>query len=260
MKFLDQPGLLIRLANKIGKPIEIAVGSLPPKHQTKIRNATQMALQRGLKEVTKTIPGRHIRPSSPTKNRTAKLKALHTAASFGVGAAGGFFGILSLPIELPLTTAIILRSVAAIADECGMDIKDPQVQLECLYILSLGSPGSDQDDALASAYWTSRAAFAKLANEAAHELHRAGAPILVKFLARVAARFEFIVSEKLVAEAVPIIGAVGGGVINATFTNYFSEAARYHFGLRALENKHGREAVEHCYTQIAKPNNNSRRQ
>jgi hypothetical protein len=261
MKFLDRPGLLIRLANKIGKPIEVAVQALPTKHQKKIRNATQVALQRGLKEVTKTIPARqNTKELVPVKNRTRQLKTWHTAASFGVGAAGGFFGLFSLPIELPLTTAIILRSVAAIADESGMDLNDPQVQLECLYILSLGSPGSDQDDALASAYWTSRTAFARLTHEAASEINRATAPILVKFLAKVAARFEFIVSEKLVAEAVPILGAIGGGVINATFTSYFSQAARYHFGLRALENKHGREAVEYCYSRLRTPEDNTRRQ
>jgi hypothetical protein len=264
VRFLDHPGFLVRLANKLGKPLEIAVRQLPARHQKKLKHATQLALQKGLKEITKTIPARRgkkrlVPAIKPAEERARTVERWHTAASFGVGAAGGFFGLLSLPIELPLTTAIILRSIAAIAAESGMDLDDPQVQLECLYILSLGSPATPDDDTMTSAYWTSRAAFAQFTHEAAAflakktgqqlaaELQSSAAPMMARFLARVAARYEFIVSEKLLAEALPIVGALGGGVINATFTNYFSQAARFHFGLRALENKHGRAAVEQCY-------------
>jgi len=243
MQFLDHPGFLIRMANTLGKPVELAVGKLPARHQLKIREATEAALRRGLKEVTRTIP-----------KRARTTEGWHTAASFGVGAAGGFFGWMSLPLELPITTLIILRSVAAIAQEAGMDLNDPQTQFECLYILSLGSPRSDQDDALGSAYWTSRVAFAKLAREIS------SAPALAQFLKSVAARFEVVVGEKLLAEAVPVIGALGGGVINATFTHYFSQAARFHFGLRALENKHGLPAVEVCYKKFKSTNGNWQKQ
>ncbi len=251
MQFLEHPSLLIRLANSVGRPVELAVRKLPVRHQRKIQSATEAALRRGLQEVTRTIPLRRAKGDT-----SQTIGRWHTAASFGVGAAGGFFGMLSLPVELPITTAIILRSIAQIAHESGMDLNDPQTQLECLYILSLGSPASKSDDALGSAYWTSRTAFAKLTRDAAAylaqktqrqltmELQKNVAPIVTKLLSRIAARFNVVVSEKMLVEAVPVLGAIGGGVINATFTNYFSQAARYHFGLRALESKHGRSEVE----------------
>ncbi len=260
-QFLDRPSFLVRLANSVGKPIELAVRYLPVKQQNAVHKATESALKKGLLLVTKTVDASPapVRSFEKSMSRSRKLGLLHSAASFGLGAAGGLFGIFSLPIELPLTTAVILRSIASIAGEFGMDLNDPQTQLECLYILSLGSPHTTADDAFASAYWSSRAAFATLTNEAASFLaHKSSAeiaraiehktaPVLVKFIAQVASRFEIVVSEKILAEALPIIGAIGGGAVNAAFTDYFSDAARFHFGLRALENKHGQAVVQKIY-------------
>ena len=67
---------------------------------------------------------------------------------------------------------------------------------------------------------------------------------------QVAEQSEEAAIEEAMAGAIPVVGALGGAALNAAFTDYFSRAARYHFGLRALENKHGRSAVESYYTQI----------
>ncbi len=264
IQFLDQPSFLLRLANQLGRPMELALASISKKHQLTIRRATHVALSKGLRMVTRTI-GHHATNTADLLQRqkvSTSIGRWHSAASFGIGAAGGLFGILSLPLELPLTTAIILRSVASIADECGMDLNDPQVQLECLYILTLGSPRTNKDDAMASAYWASRSAFATLASEAVSylagkssrqislEIQRSSAPVLVRFISQVAARFEIVVGEKAMAEALPLIGAIGGGVVNAAFTDYFSQAAKFHFGLRALEMAHGRNEVEKYYARL----------
>jgi hypothetical protein len=261
-RFLDRPSFLIRAANAVGRPLELVMRTLPARHQEIIHSASESALKKGLLVVTKTVSEPlALQSFESSENTSRKLGRWHSAASFGVGAAGGFFGIISLPLELPVTTAIMLRSIAATAAEFGMDLRDPQVQLECLYILSLGSPLSKEDDAMSSAYWSSRTAFAKMAREAAaflvgkttkdiaRQMEKHAAPVLVKFLGAIASRFEVVVSEKMMAEALPIVGAIGGGVINAAFTDYFSDAARFHFGLRALENRHGREAVEKCYNK-----------
>lgn len=261
-KFLDRPSFLLRMANSIGRPLEIALGTLPTKHQRIIHQASESALTKGLKVVTRTV-ARHrvIDTFVKAEISSRRVGRWHSVASFGVGAVGGLIGILSLPLELPVTTAIMLRSIASIANEFGMDLSDPQVQMECLYILSLGAPETIVDDSMSSAYWTSRAAFstaihdaaAFLAGKSAREVMRSvenrSARVLIKFITAVAARFEIVVSEKMLAEAVPVIGAIGGGAINAAFTDYFSDAARYHFGLRALENRHGREAVEKYYNK-----------
>jgi hypothetical protein len=264
-EFLDHPSFLLRAAAAIGRPVEALLGTLPRKSQEIIQRATEAALRKGLEAVTKTVNERQVIDDfSNSEKSSRKLGRLHSATAFGLGAAGGFFGAMSLPLELPVTTSVILRSIAVIANEFGMDLRSPEVQLECLYILSLGSPRSAQDDAMKSTYWTSRAVFARTMSEAvgfmagksaaeiARSLESHSAPLLIKFLSSVASRFELVVSEKFLSEAVPVVGAIGGGMINAAFADYFSEAARYHFGLRALENRHGRKTVEDYYKNKAR--------
>jgi hypothetical protein len=248
--FLEEPSFLIRIANSIGKPVEGAMRLIPQEKKQIIDIAVQTALNRGLAIVRSSLERSPKKTFDEAREQSRKSGILHSLAAFGTGAGGGFFGIASLPIELPITTGIMLRSISAIADEFGMDLDDPKIQLDCLYVLSLGSPKSDKDDAMDSAYWTSRIAFARLVNDAAREIQRSSTPALLRFLAQVAARYNVVVSQKAMAQLVPAIGAIGGGAINAAFTDYFSDAARYHFGLKALEKKYGSDAVQTAYQRI----------
>jgi hypothetical protein len=262
-KFLDQPSFLLRVANSIGRPLEMALDSLPAKHQKIIHRASTKALKKGLMVVRKTVkmPEEPERSFAERQEKSRKMGKWHSVASFGVGAAGGLFGIFALPLELPASTSIMLRSIASIAQECGMDLDDPEVQLECLYVLSLGSPKKGPESAMSSAYWTSRTAFSQIVSQAASfmagksapeiiaAVEKGSAPVLIRLLTQISAKFEVVVSEKFIAEALPVMGAIGGGMINAAFTDYFSEAARFHFGLRALEFRFGRDTIEKIYNQ-----------
>lgn len=256
-RFLENPSFLIRAANLVGKPLERGLKMLPALVQSRIQAAVRTSVERGLVLVTKSV--KPVERTFTEASAESRRKGLfHTAASFGTGALGGFFGVASLPIELPVTTAIMLRSIVSTAQDYGHDISDPEVQLECLYVLSLGAPNepsSDEANAATegfnSAYWTSRLAFTDLIRHAAREIERSSAPFLVRFLATVASRFELVVSEKALAEVLPVIGAIGGGTINAAFTDHFNKAARYHFGLRALERKYSEAVVRGNY--LAKP-------
>jgi hypothetical protein len=260
--FLEHPSFLVQAASLVGKPAEAFLRKLPAKHQKTIHNASEAALKKALALVIKTLPKNlGDKEYETTYRRTKRLGLKHTVASFGSGTVGGLLGLPALPLELPITTAIMLRSIAAHARKFGFDLNDPQVQLECLYVLSLGSAKSEKDDAMNSAYWTSRAAYAKLLNDSAAYiagksskevlklLEKQSAPVLVRLLARVGAQFEIVISEKLMAQAIPVLGAVGGGAVNALFTDYFSDAARYHFGLKALERDHGTETVKRVYAK-----------
>ena len=51
------------------------------------------------------------------------------------GGVGGVFGLVALPVELPLSTALMLRSISDIARSEGHNLKDPVVQLGCLEVL-----------------------------------------------------------------------------------------------------------------------------
>lgn len=259
--FLERPSFVIRATNLLGKPIEMALERLPEKAQNTIQRATRSALEKALGVAVSSLRPGARGTFAEAAESTKVLKWAHTGMTAITGAAGGLFGMAALPVELPITTSLILRGIASIADEYGHDVNDPKVKLECLYVFSLGSAKTGADDGTDSAYLASRAAFAKLINDAAaflaarsaaqvaREMEAGTAPAVVRFLARIAARFEVVVSEKALAEALPVVGAIGGGAINAMFTDYFGEAARCHFGLLALEAAHGPQAIRREYAR-----------
>ena len=72
-------------------------------------------------------------------------------------------------------------------------------------------------------------------------------PALARFIAVIAERFGITVSEKVVAEAVPVVGAVGGGAINLVFINHFQQVAHGHFTVRRLEREYGEDVVREEY-------------
>jgi hypothetical protein len=93
---------------------------------------------------------------------------------------------------------------------------------------------------------------AKAMTEAASFLLERGvveesAPVLLRLVAEIASRFGIVVSEKVAAGAVPVIGALGGATINVAFTDHFQNVARGHFIIRRLERKYGGERVRSLY-------------
>ena len=76
---------------------------------------------------------------------------------------------------------------------------------------------------------------------------REGAPVLVKLVAQIAARFEVVVSEKAAAQALPLIGAAGGAMVNLLFIDHFQDMARGHFIVRRLERAWGAEVIRENY-------------
>src|ERR1700740_2025386 len=110
-----------------------------------------------------------------------------------------------------------------------------------------------------SSYLTARLAMASLiedaarfiaresAEAAAEAMARGAAPALLNFIGRVAARFHVAVSQKFVAQGLPLLGGLTGAVINVAFADHFNTVARYHFGVRKVERLHGRDDVQAAY-------------
>ncbi len=170
------------------------------------------------------------------------------------GGAGGFFSLPGMAIELPISTAIMLRSIADIARSEGEDLRSTESQLACVQVFALGSTRST-DDASESGYYAVRITLARALSEAAQFVAEKGvveegAPAIVRFIARIAARFEVIVSEKVAAEALPIIGAASGAAINLAFVTHFQQMARGHFIVRKLERKYGEAEVKREYSRL----------
>jgi hypothetical protein len=245
---LEQPGLAARLANVLGRPIEQGLAMLPAGASELIHKAAHSALSRALSVAITSLGSRKPRRSSE------KFHKLLVGASGGIG---GVFGLASLPIELPLSTTIMLRSIADVARSEGHDIRSPLVKLACLEVFALGGR-SASDDAAESSYWLVRAALAKTVSEAAAFLAHKGAversaPVLLRFVAAVASRFGVVVSEEIAAKAVPVVGAAAGSLINILFIGHFQDMARGHFIVKRLERRHGLERVRDAYRSLAMP-------
>jgi hypothetical protein len=260
---LEKPGFLLRMAHVIGEPIEMLQNRLPDKVKLWIAQATEKSLEKALAVALKTIPKDHTKAIDfkSMDDEARKKKRWHTAGAAISGTVGGFFGAAAIPIELPITTTLMLRSILEISQSYGADLKDPRTALECLYVFTLGS-ANPRTNATDTAYYTTRLGLAQMVHSASrfignqaadrvlHALEKGTAPILIKFITNVAARFELAVSEKLLAEAIPIIGAIGGGFVNTAFLNYYNDVARCHFGIRQLEQQYGEDEVKKTYVKL----------
>src|SRR2546425_10502653 len=242
---LEHPGLAARLTNMVGKPVELIGYALPASASQAIAAATAKALELALDVALRTLQG------APRPGSQFFHKALATAS----GAAGGAFGLAMLPIELPISTVIMLRSIAEIARSEGEDLSDPEAALACVQVFALGGrPGST--DASESGYFAVRAMLAKSVTQAARFIVERGVleeggPILVRFITQVASRFGVMVTQKLAAQAIPLVGALGGATVNYAFIEHFQEVARGHFTVRRLERAYGKEAVRKAYERFA---------
>jgi hypothetical protein len=241
---LEHPGLAARLTNMVGKPIELIGHALPAFASDAIATATSKGLEVALQVALRTMQ------KSPYAGSQLMHKALATAS----GAAGGAFGLATLPIELPVSTIIILRSIADIARSEGENLSDPEAALSCVQVFALGGRTGSLD-ASESGYFAVRGMLAKTVTEAARFIAERGvvekgAPVLIRFIAQVASRFGAVVTQKVAAQALPIIGALGGAVVNYAFIEHFQEVAKGHFTVRRLERAYGKDTVRAEYERI----------
>lgn len=245
---LERSTLAGRLSSMAGKPLELIGHALPAAARDIVSDAVSRALRAALKVALTTLPKE--RASRPGGSR------LHTALAATSGAIGGALGLVTLPIELPVSTTLILRAIADIARDEGEDLSDPTTALVCLEVFALGSR-TEADDLASSGYFAVRGALAKSITEAARlaagrGFADRGAPALVRFMAQIASRFGIVVSQKIAAGAVPIFGAIGGAAVNAAFMEHFRTVARAHFTVRRLERAYGQFAVRTAYEEIRK--------
>ncbi len=239
---LETQSLAMKIASRLGMPIEALMQTLPRPAQAAMQTAADKALTRCLY-----LAVNADRPGSPM----VVHKRSHTAAAAVTGAVGGFFGLPGLVIELPITTTVMLHSIVQIARSQGEDFSTPQSGLACLEVFALG-PEKTHRQARECAYYATRMALAQVTREAAIYVAQKGmasesAPALVSFLGRIAARFGIGVSEKMMAELVPIAGAVGGLTLNVMFSHHFQNLAEGHFVIRRLERTYGSEVVRREY-------------
>jgi EcsC protein family len=241
---LENQGFAAQLADYAGKPMARVMRLMPRAASRRIDKIVEAAVLNCLN-----IAIRSIEPHS-------KAPPARRAASILAGLSGGvsgFFGVGALPIELPVTTTIMLRSIADIARHHGEDLTTLDARLACVEVFALGSPnetGRRSD----FGYYAARALLGRLTADAAGLLLERGAanlsaPVIGGLVSEIATRFSVVVTERSAASALPVIGAVGGATVNMMFMNHFQRVARGHFVIRRLERQYGANVIRHLYDE-----------
>ncbi len=243
---LESPSLADKLMNVVGTPIEKGFALLPRKWREMVQKATVKALNAALDAALTTLDAR--------SQRRKPANILHMLSVGFTGGVGGFFGLEALPLELPITTTLMLRSIADIARSEGEDLTCAETRMACIEVFAYGGK-SRSDDAAETGYFVVRTALANTITDAAafvaeRSVAEEGAPVLVRLITQIASRFEVVVSEKAAATAIPVIGAAGGALINTIFMDHFQDVARGHFLVRRLERSYGREPVRAEYERL----------
>ena len=158
----------------------------------------------------------------------------HKLISTISGAATGFMGAPGMIVDIPLTTGLMLRSIAGIARSYGEDPMTPEGRRACLEVFAL-SEHRDGADGQAG-YWAARAALSHLAIDG--------------FLRRIATLLGISFAQKFMSRLVPVVGAATGGALNFAFMDYYQQMARVHFAIRQLERRYDPAQIRACLDRL----------
>jgi len=218
-------GPLMRIINGFGGKIEGQMAHLPDGFRQQIERITTDALTRAV-----TVAG-HGRNAPDFGPRAAPALAALT------GAVGGAGGILTALAELPITITVILHAILRAAEAEGFDTTLPEVRAEALRVLIAGGP-MEGDDGINTSFIGARMTLT--------------GPALHKLLAKVVPGFAAVLSQKLAAQAVPVLGALTGAALNAAFLTHYRELAHIRFGLLRLTVLHGAAPVRAAFERELK--------
>jgi hypothetical protein len=247
---LESQDFAAKLADYAGKPVERVMELMPKVATRQINRVVENAILNCLHVAITSI---EPKSKAPPAQRTASLLA---GLSGGVG---GFFGLAALPIELPVTTTLMLRSIAEIARHHGEDLRTIESRLACVEVFALGSPSGGRRADIG--YYAARTLLGRLtANATAMLVERSttnlSTPVIGSLVSEIASRFSVAVSERSAASAMPVLGAVGGATVNFMFMNHFQRIARGHFVVRGLERRYGQSVVRQHYVAHAPKRDN----
>jgi hypothetical protein len=237
------------LANYAGQPITRALRVMPKFASDGVNKAVERAVFQCLNIAIGSI-----------ELRSKRLPA-HRAPSMLVAVTGGvsgFFGIAALPLELPVTTTLMLRAIADIARHHGEDLSTLEARLVCVEVFALGAPAPQrrQGQRAHFGYYASRALLGRFTADASAILVERGvaklsAPVVGSLVGEIAARYGPVVAERAAASALPLLGALGGATLNVIFMNHFQRVAQAHFVVRYLERRYGQSVVRELYEELA---------
>lgn len=243
-KHLEHPSLAARLSSVLAFSIEEGFALLPNRWQKRLTNLAERSICQTLLLAIGTLGQEGSAPAH---------HALHKIMAMGAGAAGGFFGPLTLLAELPFTTVLMLRAIAAIARHEGEDLSKPETKMACVQVFALGGR-TKEDEAADLGYYGLRITlglyFERDILEYATNASGPHIPAVIEIIRAIAARFGVVISDRAAAQMVPIAGSASGAILNLIFMNHYQDVAKGHFIVRRLERKHGVELIRGEYEKL----------
>lgn len=245
VKTLESPNLAAKIADYAGIPVNRVLSLLPKTANRQLSGLVRSAVMTGLDVAVDTLNDKA--PPSPAVGFSSFLAGV-------TGGVSGLFGFGALAVELPLTTTLMLRAIAEIARHEGEDLSKLEARLACLEVFAYGTKRTNES--IDVGYYAARALISKYTNDAAALILERGAvdasaPVISNLVGEIVSRFGLVVSDKVAAGAVPVIGAVCGATVNVIFMDHFQRIAKGHFTLRRLERIHGSAGVRRQYAVIA---------
>ncbi|MDQ2065832.1 EcsC family protein [Xinfangfangia sp. CPCC 101601] len=220
-------GPVVTLMTKLGSSFERQLSALPKGLRDRVGRLTETALSgawlvadRGARALPQ--PGRRVT----------------TLAVLASGAAGGAGGLATSLAEVPVTVTVILHAIRAEAIAAGFDPNAPEIRAECLQVFSAGSPLSG-DDGIDTSFLSARLSLT--------------GPAVQQLIQQVAPKLAAALSQKLAAQAVPVLGAATGAALNAAYLGYYRELAAVRFALLHLSQDYGTAEVLEAFQRAANP-------
>jgi hypothetical protein len=237
VRLLERESLPLRLAGVVGGVASRGLGHLLRRLPAPVREMVQTtAASAAAKALDYTYST--VLPSLGQTRLPARF--VDRGATAVSGMLGGLGGVTTTALELPFATGLMLRAIAHVGQAEGEDVHSPDTREECLKVLALGSPDGES-------YYTARLALAEAVAAAAGKA-------VGDFFPRVATvilpRFGLSATWKFAGQAVPVIGAASGALINVAFTAHYQDKARGHFIVRRLERKHGTALIRANYDKL----------
>src|SRR5580698_5089267 len=250
VKSLENPNFAARLSDYAGVPVNRVLGILPKIANNQLGALVRSAVMKSLDVAIDTLEDEP--PPTPATWFSSFLAGV-------TGGVSGLVGFAALPVELPLTTTFMLRAIAAIARHEGEDLSKIEVRLACLEVFALGTKRNQQIDV---GYYAARALLSKYTSDIVSFVAERGAvdvsaPVVSSLVSEIVSRFGLVVSDKVAAGALPILGAVGGATVNVIFMDHFQRVAHAHFTLRRLERTYGSSRIRERYAELAPPKANA---
>ncbi|WP_034992748.1 EcsC family protein [Beijerinckia mobilis] len=265
LRQIEHKSFAARIQALVGRKTLLFAPLIPPAVVDSANKAALTAIQSSLRFVLNSLRNKEGQNS----------RHWHKAVAVLSGATGGAFGLSSLLVELPFSTGVMLHSIADIARSEGEDLDHPDVALACLEVFALGNErdirtlhaddevrreamsfdGRLENIAVKTSYFAMRSILARSVTEATrylmtHQIVDETAPVLIRLIAQIAPRFGIVVSQKLAAQSVPVLGAVGGAAVNYAFIDHFQTLARGHFTIRRLERAYGVALIREEYQKL----------